>query len=152
MSGVAVDRVDTDTRPRVLAGLVTSIHHRKKMLCTLQAMLAALTDFWDELIAALECAFSRSLCAPACAALVFMAGCESAPHPAMSERMGRLARLKGALRRAAPALAPHQPAPGKRHAARRSQRRDRPAIAGSGLRPEQVLPGLIRRRRRELYA
>ena len=42
------------------------------------------------------------------AALVFMVGCEKASHPTMSERGGLLARLKGALRRAAPALDPHQ--------------------------------------------
>jgi hypothetical protein len=29
-----------------------------------------------------------------CAAPVFMAGCENAPHPAMSERIGRRACLK----------------------------------------------------------
>ena len=78
-----------------MLGLVTSVHHRKKMLCTLQALLAALTGFWDELIAALECTFGRSRCAPACAALVLMAGCESAPHPAMRQRMGRQRREAG---------------------------------------------------------
>ena len=89
-----------------MPGLVTSIHHRKKMLHTLQALLAALTGLWDDLVLAVESMFSRSLCAPACAALVFMAGCTTAPHPAMSQRTSRLARLKGALRRAAPALDP----------------------------------------------
>ena len=84
--GAPVQRVDTDTRPRVLPGLVTSIHHRKKMLCTVQALLVTLTGFWDDLIAALERRFSRSLCTPGCAALVFMAGCESAPRPTMRQR------------------------------------------------------------------
>ena len=126
--GAPLEPHDTDTRPRVLPGLVTSIHHRKKMLHTLQALLVALRGFWDDLVLAVECMVTRSLCAPACAALVFMAGCPTAPHPAMSQRRSRLARLKGALRRAAPALDPLQPAAGKLHAARRSQQRDRPAV------------------------
>ena len=41
--GAPLHALDTDTRPRVLPGLVTSIHHRKNMLCTVQALLAALT-------------------------------------------------------------------------------------------------------------
>ncbi len=69
-----------------MPGLVTSVHHRNEMLCTVQALLVTLTGFWDEVIAAVECTFRRSLCIPACAASVFMAGCKSAPHPAMSER------------------------------------------------------------------
>ena len=89
-----------------MPGLVTSIHHRKKMLCIPQALLVALRAYRDDLVLAVEYMFTRSLCAPACAALVFMAGCPTAPHPAMRQRIGRLARLKGALRRAAPALDP----------------------------------------------
>jgi hypothetical protein len=41
---------DTDTRPRVLPGLVTSIHHRNQMLRTVQALPVTLTGCWGELI------------------------------------------------------------------------------------------------------
>jgi hypothetical protein len=60
------------------------------MLRIPQTLLATLGVCRDELVLALE-SINGNVCAPACAALVFMARCESAPHPAMSERMGRLA-------------------------------------------------------------
>jgi hypothetical protein len=99
-------RVDTDTRPRVLPGLVTSIHHRRRcsVLYTMQALIAALRAFCNDWVQMLQSMFARRLCASACAARVCMAGCSKAPHPAMRQRSCPAPRVKGTLRRAAPAL------------------------------------------------
>jgi hypothetical protein len=109
-SGVRVDALDTDMRPRVLRGLVTSLHHRteRRMRHAWHARLA-MTVCEQRLRARLQFVVLPCQSTPQCAASVFMAGCDIAPHPAMSERIDWLARLKGALRRAAPALDPRQP-------------------------------------------
>ena len=133
--GAPVDADDTDMRPRVLPGLVTSIHHRKRrrMLHASQARLIT-TPCEEKLRSAVESVVLRCQCMSACAAAVFMAGCGNAPHPAMSERIGKLARLKGALRRAAPALDPRQLAMGALHVPR-VQRACPPALHAQGAKP-----------------
>jgi hypothetical protein len=133
-----LELLDPDMRPRVPPGLVTSIHHRRRrrMLHASQARLGR-TGGEQTLRSAAESVAVGSHCAPACAASVFMAGCENAPHPAMNERIGRLARLKGALRRAAPALDPRQPAVGALHLPRVRQlcAPGLPAGASKSVRP-----------------
>jgi hypothetical protein len=74
------------------------------LLHTLQALLAALRAFCDNWAQMLQSVFVSRLCASACAARVCMAGCDNAPHPAMHQRICPAPRVKGALRRAAPAL------------------------------------------------
>jgi hypothetical protein len=74
------------------------------MLHTMQALVAALRASCDNWMQMLQSVFARRLCACACAARVCMAGCDTAPHPAMRQRTCPAPRVKGALRRAAPAL------------------------------------------------
>jgi hypothetical protein len=100
------------------------------MLHASQARLA-MTAGEEKLPSALESVVLRRQCLWACAASVFMAGCENAPHPAMSQRIGRLARLKGALRRAAPALDPRQSAVSALHVLQ-VQRPFAPALSAGG--------------------
>ena len=107
-----VERVDTDARPRVSPGLVASIDETN--MRTLQALRVAVRTSPRVVAVAIERPYLVHPSQPA--ALAFMAGCATAPHPAMSERTSPLPRLKGSLRRAAPALDPRQRAVGKPHA------------------------------------
>jgi hypothetical protein len=74
------------------------------VLHTMQALIAALRAFCNDRVQMLQSMFASRLCASACAARVCMAGCSKAPHPAMRQRSCPAPRVKGTLRRAAPAL------------------------------------------------
>jgi hypothetical protein len=100
------------------------------MLHALQARLA-MTACEGMLRSTVESVVMFCQSARTCAAPVFMAGCENAPHPAMSERIGRRACLKGALCRAAPALDPRPPAVSALHVPQ-VQRPCPPALRAGG--------------------